>query len=74
MKLRKVTSLLKQVMMISREKMKKMTFRDIKTKLRSNTSRKFNDMKLKRMPNKPKKKKGDDNSRRRLCVETIKKI
>ena len=57
MKLREVTGLLMQVMMISRKKMKKMTFREMKTKLRSNTSQKFNDTMSKWIHNKAKKKK-----------------
>ena len=56
-------------MMIFREKMKKMTFGERKTKLRTNTSQKLDNTKSKKAHSKPKKK--SPNPRRGSCAKTI---
>jgi len=56
-KLSEVIDPLRQVMMIFRKKMKKMTFEKRKTKLRPSTLLKLGSIKLKRAYNRPEKRK-----------------
>ena len=67
MKLKEVTSLLKQVVMIYRYKIENITFGEMETKLRSNNSLKLDNTKLKWAHNRPQKIKEVNNPRRGSC-------